>query len=68
MLLLRNNIPSHGTELVLMWNVNVLQNLLNLIIALTVVLFSIRILTFDHEFVMKLGGQSKNVMESFSCK
>ena len=46
LLLLRNNTQSHGTELVLMWNVKVLQNLLKLIIALTAVLFSTRILTF----------------------
>ena len=56
LLLPRNNTQRNGTELVLMWNVKVLQNLLKLIIALTVVLFSTRILTFDHEFVMKLGG------------
>ena len=37
----RNNTQSHGIELVLMWNVKVLPNLLKLII-----LFSTRILTF----------------------
>ena len=39
-----NNTQRHRIELVLMWNVKVLQNLLNLIIALTAVLFSTRIL------------------------
>ena len=42
----RNNTQSHGIELVLLWNVKVLWDLLKLIIALTVVLFSTRILTF----------------------
>ena len=46
LLLSRNNTQRHGIELVLMWNVKVLWNLLKLIIALTVVLFSTRILTF----------------------
>ena len=46
LLLPRNNTQRHGIELVLMWNVKVLRNLLKLIIALTVVLFSTRILTF----------------------
>ena len=39
-------ILNHGIELVLLWNVKVLRNLLKLITALTVVLFSTRILTF----------------------
>ena len=46
LLLPRNNTWSHGIELVLLWNVKVLQNSLKLIIAQTVVSFSTRILTF----------------------
>ena len=46
LLLLRNNTLSHGIELVLMWNVKVFWNLLKLILALTVVVFITRILTF----------------------
>ena len=45
-LLPRNNARSHGIKLVLLWNVKILRNLLKLIISLTLVLFSTRILTF----------------------